>query len=396
MTNDKRYVFRVISSSGSLKDLFSAAGDSQENDLKYDLASAHYNFSPFSLFPAYDRERLENIEWGEEYTDLPHVEDVIAQMITNETSLRIPAHRIQRVHGSTRKAVDEIFKHSSNSKRRGIAIPLPNWHFWDCEQSYQPYVIGGTNEDELISSFRDAAKSEMVGGLILACPSVPLMMNLSAQGAAEIDNIALQYGIDIIIDDVLRGVQPIGQRDSIARYFTRPYVLEGFTKRFGDELFDDFSYVVAPEGERLYLEGCVGEMCNSYAGYRLHLALQYATQPALDELEKRNKIFDRILSERAPNAPVKIVRPSPTHLTTLLEFEPEFPLTARQFSDSLKQYGVQTAPMQMFVPEAIARKYFLPSVLQKKLRITVGNLDADDLSQAATILADEIQSYSRG
>jgi len=77
---------------------------------------------------------------------------------------------------------------------------------------------------------------------------------ITESAARELDSIALEYGVDIIVDDVLRGTQAFGERDTIARWFTRPFVVEGFSKRLGEEHAGDLSYALSPKDISLPIE----------------------------------------------------------------------------------------------------------------------------------------------
>ena len=101
---------------------------------------------------------------------------------------------------------------------------------------------------------------------------------------------------------------------SIAEYFSRPYVVEGFSKRFGEDVpTENHAYILAPKSSRLKQEDKV----DCTGGEVVRALNKHSTPRILEALQIRNEIFDKTL--QANCSELKIIRPYPTHLLTVVE-----------------------------------------------------------------------------
>lgn len=314
------------------------------------------------------------------------LKEIIQSMHKDETSLR-PHHSDMRIFPySTRVTLDYLFQ--GLGRKGKIAFPVPNWHFWELptirEGRTGVTYFDAMNSDQLIEGFKKVAKEGKAKALTLVSPANPMMYKIDKECAKELDTIALKYDIDIIVDDVLRGVQPIGDRESIGVHFSKPYIVEGFSKRFGDEPLGDLSYIILPE-DHIPIEKF--RMEYSFAAMLLHSALTYSSEAAVEGLETRNRLFDQGLYENTSHA--RTERPSASNLTSLVHIdaplEADYMQSALQFESNL----IATA-MHYFCPD----KHDLPEI-PNALRIAVGKVPEDRAYEAGKIFAEKINEYRR-
>lgn len=376
-------------------------GEDEGIPIRYNFGSAHYNYNAFYDFPDETIEHVKSLARYEargkkrifkDKRKITPIETVIAEILRDETSLDVDENRIKATHGSTRGAVDYTLKAIVNGDRR-VAIPIPNWHFWEigsaAKDEYEFAYFDGANTDRLVENFRNLAEEGDIGALLLVNPANPLMYKLSEEVAKELDKIALEHGVEIVIDEVLRGVQPIGERDSIGRYFSRPYIIEGFSKRFGDEPTGHLAYVYVPKDNTYVL--FTDEEKNCACSEILKAAYKHSTVPAIDELRERNGAFDRGMNDANPD--VKIIRPSPTNLITLLELPSDGSSNSCtcNFSAQAAYNGIMVAPSCTFYPSGYG-----PNGNRKLLRISVGSMSGNEIYEGARILGEGIKICHNG
>jgi len=272
-------------------------------------------------------------------------------------------------------------------------LPLPNWHFWGIKDKYgNPFdfvFFDGYTPEQLVDNFKKAVRKNSISALILVDPANPMMYSLSEEQAKEIDRVAMDNGIDIIVDDVLRGVKPLGKRDSVARFFTRPYVVEGLSKRFGDKPLGECSYVIVPKDSSFS-----GRKCNctdddkKLMAMVVKNAIQYASEPAIEEYTRRNTAFDEGLREQAPTE-VEVIRPYPSHIISLIEVPNKCNISAYNFAVACLKKGVLTSPIPGFFPD----NFSVDEEHSRLLRITVGRAPADMIKIGAQIIGTELSYY---
>ena len=360
----------------------------------FNFGSAHYNYNIGRDLPLSFNIMLEEMyeyenEHGKKQTakrfNLPLTSKVIAEILRQETTLDAAEECILPFHKSTRDALEEVVTGIAAPWEK-VALPLPNWHFW-CMGGYEKTRFGfeyfdGMDEGQLVENFAKIAPKKKVRALMLVNPANPLMYNISESAAREIDRIALQHGVEIIIDDVLRGVQPVGQRDSIGRFFTKPYVVEGFSKRFGDNPLGFISYVLVPESDK-FLKPKVSQEEACLCGYLVEVAYKHSTAPAIEELRKRNIAFDEGVRSKCPE--VRIIRPSETHLITLLELPDR--MDGCKFTGSAHNAGVELAARNSFYPDGYEKN----GSMKNMVRVSVGNMDESMIRQGAEYLGTGIE-----
>jgi len=352
-----------------LKDVQEFLCGSMVDNSGYDFSSAHFNYDVMSDLP-------------DEALLAPTFQEVVSKILVKETKLDFKEDQIIPFHMKTRLVIDRLFRIFAG--REKVALPLPNWHFWDmrCEQgSYGFRYFQGENEDQLVGNFSTVAKEGDVKCLVLVSPANPLMYKLSEDAAKEIDGIALKHNIEVIINDILRGVQPVGDRRSIGEYFTRPYIVEGFSKRFGEYPLGNKAYVLVPEDDLVVRGEHAKE--ERLCGGILELAYRYSTEHISEELRARNSAFDSGIYVHNPN--IVILRPSDTHLISLL----------------ILPDGFQTQNLRSNLSGHIDIRYksdYYPGGYEKNpdfLRITTATMDTDQIYDGAMELGNAIISANR-
>lgn len=380
----------------------------------FNFGSAHYNYDIRNDFPDTVSRRLERAR--QRYVTLEErgasarpstnghgsglLEKRIRQMLLQETSLSSVEDQIVSLPGMfTREAMDYLLRSILSKTGGKVALPLPNWHFWSLdgckEGAYSFSYFDAVDEEQLVTGFTKAARQQELRALILTSPAVPLMYALSEAAAKEIDRIALREGVEIVIDDVLRGVQPIGQRNSIARHFTKPYVIEGFSKRFGDEPLGALSYVLLPQEceHAAAIRPRASHAASSLFSQVLEAALLYSSRNAVAELESRNRALDAGLGALPSN--VRIIRPSTTHLTTLFEI----PLSPHDkdhwFHGVVENKKIDVFCLNAFYPQGYGVSPAIKRRHASSFRVTVGMMPRQKVYDGAKVLGDLIREYCR-
>lgn len=376
-----------------------------------DLYSAHYNYDTRTDLPEDARRKLLETTGYYQSLSFPQaallffglskgkgehsIESVIAAMLTRETALSVREKRILAYDYNTRQTIDHLLSQLLGRHEK-VAIPLPNWHFWEMEgykqKKYGHEYFDAHDEQQFVGNFGKVAARRDVRALMVVTPANPLMFTLSPDAAKEIDQIALREGVDIIVDDVLRGVQPPGNRHSMAEYFTRPYLVEGFSKRFGDEPFGRLSYILLPEksGWRSPSRGTISRIFSPAFGELLHAACEHSTEPAIEELRARNQAFDEGIHVHCPD--VEIKRPSDSHIVSLVLLPGEFHGNAGAFRYALfHQRRVAVGWAEDFYPNG----YLIPPDKQMYLRASIGKYSADRIRGGAEALGLAMKEHGK-
>jgi len=277
-----------------------------------------------------------------------------------------------------------------------IALPVPNWHFWEMaeDMKHDFNYFKARNETELVEGFEEIARQGKVGSLILVDPAVPLMYRISKPAAERIGEIARKYKVSIIVDDVLRGTKPLGERDSLASWFEEAYVVEGFSKRFGEDCrLANYSFILSPKGRKLAIDQDkrLDEITSLAAGTVLYDGLAYGSSPALEELRKRNQAFDRGLREEVQESQVEIIRPFDSALTSLIKVKTPADFDIPKFAPLINASPrILIAPMYGFYPNPEDNTQD-----EKNLaRITVGRMDHEKVYEGAKLLGHCINTYN--
>ena len=402
--SDGPSIQRISGNSGNLMDVISAlfGDDQEEQPPAYDFGSAHFDYDVYSDFSAeltdWIVERLrEEQDIGIENmkNKVVPVRSVISDLLRSETTLEFGENQIVPHYCTTRCAIDYILRKVAGNGK--VALPLPNWHFWlkdGCSSGddYSFEYFHGRDEDQLIEGFRIAARKSDVKALVLVDPANPMMYRITGECARELDNIALRNGVEIIVDDVLRGNQPVGDRNSIARYFTRPYVVEGFSKRFGERPLGGFSYILLPE-DQVEIIDATGATTSAVFGEVLKSAIEYSTDKIDALYAWRNKEFDRVMQEVSPD--VKIVRPSDTSIITLLEMPDNFQIDCLRLRNTMwKGFDVVAKVMFDHYPEGDFG--FQPHTSDAKLmRVAVGMMESSVLTYGTMLLGSGINAVCK-
>jgi DNA-binding transcriptional MocR family regulator len=351
---------------------------------EYNFGPAHNNYQP--ELPLEAIERLDALEINNYMdADLTSIESSIASILRNETSLPVSEERIYYNEERTRETIHQVLT-GLVGKGGKVALPVPNWYFWRSieKDSFSFQYFNALSEEQLVEGFANIAKKEKVKALLLVNPANPLMYTMCADALREINSIALHHGIDIVVDDILRGVSPIGKRESIGTHFSRPYVIEGFSKRFGDTFFGDMSYVLSPEGGKSFSFNYIDKL-KYMRGEELKQVYDHCSVQAITELGIRNLAFDKGLHQTCPEA--KITRPSPTHITSLIELPKKYRDDSYVFFQSALKEGLIVTPIKAFYPGEDGSYSNFNTHL---LRVAVGKMSPLDIYTGAVKLGTKI------
>ena len=307
-------------------------------------------------------------------------------MIKDETSFKLEDRELYPFPGSTRYSLSRLLSTMAKNKLGKIALPLPSWHFWgfaEEDPNLDFSFFNSRDAETLVEGFRKVSSRGKINCLVLTSPANPLLYEIKEEHAREIDRIALSRGIDIIIDEVLRGNRPIGQRDTIARWFSNPFIVEGFSKRFGDDPLGRFSYIVAPKGYKL---DCSKPdlLPAKTVGTLLGAALKYCSADVEKELTLRNQAFDETLEQftHAKEA-LSLSRPYATSLLTYIRLPKKSKKRGKDFANLAYSRGaIALCPTCIFFPE----NYNIPSDIPDDFRISIGRMDTERIKTGAEIL----------
>ncbi|MEK6889883.1 MAG: hypothetical protein AABX35_01715 [Nanoarchaeota archaeon] len=320
----------------------------------------------------------------------------MSKMLAKETTLDLKKFNIHPVRGSTRDAIEPLFNHFKKS-RKSIALPIPNWYFWDNEHgvrgNHSFKYFEALNEDQLVSGFKKLAKKGEVGSVVISNPMTPLGYEISRGAAKEIDCLALQNGVKVLVDDVLRGTRELDNRDTLASVFTNPYFAEGFGHRIAlDNNIGSLSYVGIPKNDRKvkmpefehpqYIPAFVP---------LFELVMEHASGPALEELRKRNSEFDAGFRETAPDS-IKLKRLYPTSITSLITLPDNIVSDGVDIEYSAKKkYGAGIAPINMFYPD----NHSIPKNMHRNLRSSVGGTPLNRIREGARLMGMGLTEFMK-
>jgi len=380
---------------------------------EFDFGRACFGYDVYQEMPGRVNKRLHRLRELEKekgsgaiVKKVRPIRSEIARLLRSETALQFQEEQIIPYHNMTRAALDYLFTKIAGDDK--IAMPLPNWHFWSMKPCpcmrprYKMAEFDARDEDQLVEGFRRVAENDdKVRGLILTSPSNPLMYAITPECAAQIDEIALKHGIEIIVDDVMRGNQPLGNRGSIAEDFSRPYVVEGFSKRFGffekregdtarlcDLQLGELSYILVPEDDRCEL--AFGEEKSALYGEALRAAIKYSDWSINNIFRARNFKFSRIMADIFPEA--EVIRPSDTSMVSLLELPADFDLNCSSVDSYLEdEYGIKVRAMNAFYPGHKPEGYG-----DNLFRVSVGNIYGKTLEEGAAMLGVILKALYEG
>ena len=282
------------------------------------LASAHNNIDITDYVPEHLLMELVPKQELMKDASITEFQGLIKSMRDAETSQITDINRIMPFDQSTRGTICYLLDSISEQTNKSVALPLPNWHFWS---SVAPPTkleyFDAQNEDQLVEGFQKIARRGNIGTLLLVNPTNPPIYDISEAGAKAIDEIAQKEGVRIVLDEILRGTKAIDERDSIARYFSDPIIVEGFSKRFGDDPFGHMSYIITPQ------KGLVIPSRELEGNYRagaikvIELAQTHASEKVVQEMIARNKAFDQ--GFYAESKDITIERPFPSSMVSTIK-----------------------------------------------------------------------------
>ena len=387
----------VVIISGDLLTLLSRPGQLPISQ----FGPARYNFYVPNMLPEEEISRLERISKSvsidEKEIGPKTISEALYGIVKQETTLNLIPKQFTAYLLRTREAINVIMDEVTKEGKLPVALPLPNWHFWDLDTKgggkYNFVYLNGETEANLVESFERAVKKKKLSTLILVDPANPLQYRFSEQGVKEIDRVALKYGVEIIVDDILRGTLEVENRDTIARWLTNPHVVEGLGKRFGEDPFSSFSYVIRGY-DREDASPDIRIECTSKEDFimaaEIAAARRYATSPALTELQNRNAALDEALSPAVAEG-LKVTRSHPTGLTTLLEFPKKWDIVGELFAQTAFVNGVVVRSMNCFYPS----NHKIPKNFENMIRLAVGNMEVSDIRRGANKVMQGIK-YFRG
>jgi hypothetical protein len=317
------------------------------------------------------------------------VADVIRDMLREETAVPLDRYDVHPFPDSTRAALKVLFDHVTRDGK-SIAAPLPNWLFWTLKnRAGEPYpfcFFHGATEEQLVNGFESVAGSGDIGALLIGTPTTPLGLTISPDAARRLDKIATKHGITVIVDDVRRGQQPLGRRDSLASSFSRPFVVEGFGHRLGDAEWGSFSYILSPRNAAIVLPEQLKAADNPKTASSLSLALRHASLPALDEIRRRHTRFHEGLRDSGSELTMQFS--STTQTTALATLPARCPIGAAEFAlRAWTKHGfLLVIPMYAFYPPNTP----YPRRLSKSFRISVGKMPGEAVYDAARRLGKAV------
>lgn len=370
---------------GGLKELIKGIVNPSQKP-QYNFGSAHYLFEPNGdIAPAVAKQVEVLLQKASrnpcakagfwQKRRLRSIDEVIPELIQAETSLDLSERRVIPWWSSTRDAIGITLNHILQGTNKKVALPIPNWHFWAALGSFDFAPFEAYSGEEFVDNFRKLA-GKNIGAVILSFPATPLMYTPSEEQLREIDSIAQYHGINVIIDDVLRGVQPIGQRDTIARFFRRSFIVEGYGKRFG-ESYNHVSHIITPKD--IYFPN--NDVTDSFSyGFGALLDHTYRTdsQRAVEGLQRRNEAFDQGLRIYS-SGEICIRRPSSSHITSFVEFPSDLRYTSNEVAGIAAENEICVLPLEVFFPEG----YSLRRGEKDGVRITVGLMNERDVYEGA-------------
>jgi len=362
-------------------DIFRHDGTDNHTPRRIDFTGGEFEFEVLSQIPSekmLEFRILQHKLWDGDIPDNHlRMEDAISNMLREETTLPESGLILPR-HTSTRYVLSDIMKKLDGA----IGIPVPNWNFWAAlrEKNHDFMFFDGLTEDRLLDGFTKLAERGMLNSLLLVDPANPMGYRITQKMAKEIDEVALRYGIEILIDDVSRGTLPVGQRESIGTYFTRPYVVEGFSHRLGEGFFGNSSYVYVPD-ESMDI-GFSQEKRPCICGPIFEYVYKNLTANISHMISERNTAFDSGLSDE-----IELIRPSNTSLISLVRFPDG--IDSDEFLVHAKEVGITFAEIGWFYPGG----FDVPPEARNIARIGVGYDNPVECFNAAQRLSIALNSY---
>ena len=357
-------------------------GSSQQKD-NYEFGNGCFHYSIEGDFPMEEKVMLASLRGllqGGYGKGILTATAAISENLKAETSLDPSEDRIMPFFHSARHTLDWIF-----SQRGGnIAMPIPNWPgFWSLEGlgrgDYSFEYFHAHNQDQLVENFEHATKKGDISGLLLVNPANPLGYIIDADHAGQLSETADKYGVQVIIDDLLRGNMPIGQRESIGVYFSNPIIVEGMSHRWGESPLGFISYMHMPDNIVVKRK----DIGPSLIGPYLLSAEKYSKEKIVQLLTERNRQLDLGLAGNGVN----ITRPSMSSITSVVELPNGFP-DATQFCIHAYHNGVLVAPMAGYYPDDR-----VPPGAKPGFRVAIGTTDAEKVYKGASLLRTLIQEY---
>ncbi|MEK6910216.1 MAG: hypothetical protein AABW82_00400 [Nanoarchaeota archaeon] len=354
-------------------------------DERVRLAKITDNLSKRPPFFRDSRKRLES-----------NLAEAMKDTLSEETTLDLRKFNIHPTNGSTRSAIGHILNNFESSGK-AIALPIPNWYFWDnkhgIEGDHNFKYFEALNEDQLVSGFSKLAKGGKLDSVIISNPMTPLGYEISRDAAKEIDKVALHHGIKVLVDDVLRGTREVGERDTLASVFTNPYVAEGLGHRLGyDNRLGKISLVLTPVNDRkINIPDFTNPQDIDLLEPLFRLAMKHASTPTLTELRKRNSEFDIGFRETAPDG-VNVHRPYPTSITSLVTIPNSSSIDAINLASMMYlSRDILTGPISAFYP----KNYDIPKAQRYNLRVSVGGNHSSETRENARILGEAMTDFIR-
>jgi aspartate/methionine/tyrosine aminotransferase len=369
-----------------LSELLKPRFDFATGQFRYDI-SGHIPKDIYQALLELETKKKEGSDISDQLTPF---ETTIMQIHEEETSLRPSEDRIRPMHTSARGAIDYTFSQILKKGEQAI-IPVPNWTFWHHLEGYKKKDYGfryfnASDPDQLVEGFRKAASKRKAKAMILVDPSNPLGYRLTQDVCLEIDSIAEKEGITVVVDDLLRGNQPVGSRESIAAYFSRPYVVEGFSHRFGENPLGNISYIIVPEGNNtVQSEKIKTCLCAEL----LKVAYQYATESVLEELAERNRLFDESIRKAMPD--LNVYRASDSSISGTVELPESVSTDAAGFARHLRNSDIYLYPIAGFMPNWTRT----PRGLRRTLRFSVGTIYRSMIPYGSQLLGQQMKEMVR-
>jgi aspartate/methionine/tyrosine aminotransferase len=196
------------------------------------------------------------------------LEEVARQIISDETEIDLGKYDMKLSANGARGAIVEVVKSAISKEKPFVAYASPNWIFDKIIgeiKGAQICTFHGTNAGEFVDGFEGFAMEELAA-LIIVDPANPVGYRLEEAHIRHIEDLAEQYGITVIYDDVFRGLQAHGGRISISEKSRNSVIVETTSKRFGPRGLGA-TWTLIPKGMRITPNITIGcEGCESIVG----------------------------------------------------------------------------------------------------------------------------------
>lgn len=378
-------------------------------NIPINMQSAHLNYDITRFIPQEIRDEIRKnkdkwLENPEIYINknYPTATEIIFQTIKDETGLNPTKELIKYSNHRARISIERIIDKHYELTGKPTIVRTPNWSFWKPnvveDIGNKITTITAFEDDDFLNKLEDEVKTKPNRALLLTNQLNPLCEKESEETLIEISKIAEKYGLQVIIDDILRGTNFSDDRESIGIYFSTPIIIEGFSKRYGDLTIGNNSYVLFPRKEELEKYGTSFPPNEErYPGKLLELARIYSDNQTPKTLADRNQLFDSIFNKY--NHQSTIHRVSESSIITRIQLPKNITKSPEYITSEVRKQNVLISPMRIFFKEYNPQQMMslvrgsvpLNHEKENSLRISLGRTPKTHVSEAAKIIGETIE-----